>query len=97
MEPAPEKRPVRVTILNQQYTVVTAEDPSAIQTLAAEVDELMFSIADRAPNADSTRIAVLAALHLADRVHTLERELEIMKTRTEQFAGLLEQVITEEA
>jgi cell division protein ZapA len=87
-----EKRPVRVTILNQQYTLA-GDDPHEIEELAQSVDELLHSIAAKAPSADATRIAVLACLHLADRLHTLERDLTNLKERvgrkTEEFAGLL--------
>jgi cell division protein ZapA len=87
-----EKRPVRVTILNQPYTLA-GEDPHEIEELAQSVDELLHSIAAKAPSADATRIAVLACLHLADRLHTLERDLTSLKERvgrkTEEFAGLL--------
>jgi len=87
-----EKHPVRVTILNQQYTLA-GEDPREIEELAQSVDELLHSIAAKAPSADATRIAVLACLHMADRLHTLERDLTSLKERvgrkTEEFAGLL--------
>ena len=57
------------------------------------MDELMLSIAAKAPNADSTRIAVLACLHLADRLHTLEQDLNQLKERvdrkSEEFAGFV--------
>ena len=46
-----------------------------METLGQTVDELMTSIAQRAGNMDSQRIAVLACLHLADRLRTAEREL----------------------
>jgi len=87
-----EKRPVRVTILNQPYTLA-GDNPQEIQELAQSVDELLHSIAAKAPSADATRIAVLACLHLADRLHTLEQDLTTLKERvgrkTEEFAGLL--------
>jgi len=57
-----EKRSVRVTILNQSYTLA-GEDTREIEELAQNVDELLHSIAAKAPSADSTRIAVLACLH----------------------------------
>ena len=92
-----EKRPVRVTILSQSYTLLTAGDPREVEELARHLDELMLSIAAKSPNADSTRIAVLASLHLADKLHTLEQELSRLKERvdrkSEEFAGLLEQVL----
>jgi len=93
----PEKRPVRVTILSQSYTLLTSGDPREVEQLAQTLDELMLSIAAKSPNADSTRIAVLACLHLADRLHNLERDLSQLKERvdrkSEEFAGLLEQVL----
>ena len=41
----------------------------------------MLSIAGRAPDADSTRIAVLACLHLADKLHELERENQQLRSQ----------------
>ena len=93
----PEKRPVRVTILSQSYTLLTAGDPREVEELARYLDELMLSIAAKSPNADSTRIAVLACMHLADRLHNLERDLSQLKARvdrkSEEFAGLLQQAL----
>jgi cell division protein ZapA len=93
----PEKRPVRVTILSQSYTLLTAGDPREVEELAANLDELMLSIAARSPNADSTRIAVLACMHLADRLRNLEQDLNQLKARvdrkSEEFAGLLQQAL----
>ncbi|HTQ57728.1 MAG TPA: cell division protein ZapA [Bryobacteraceae bacterium] len=95
----PEKRPVRVTILSQSYTLLTAGDPREVEELAQWVDELMLSIAAKSPNADSTRIAVLACVHLADRLRELERDLNQLKERvdrkSEEFAGLLERALEE--
>ena len=87
---------MKVTIFHQQYSV-TSEDPSQVEALAQEVDELMVSIAQRAGNVDSTRIAVLASLHLADRLRTIEQELTDLKTRigekSRQFSLLLDKAI----
>lgn len=92
-----DKKPVRVTILSQSYTLLATGDPRETERLAHSVDELMLSIAAKAPNADSTRIAVLACLHLADRLHSLEQDLTRLKERverkSEEFTILLEQVI----
>jgi cell division protein ZapA len=93
----PDKQPVRVTILSRSYTLLTAGDPREVEEVAAGVDELMLSIAAKAPNADSTRIAVLACLHLADRLRAIERDLSHLKERVDrksvEFAGMLEQLI----
>ncbi|ERR1041385_8519537 len=93
----PEKQPVRVTILSRPYTLLAAGDPREVEEVAASVNDLMLSIAARAPNADSTRIAVLACLHLADRLRSLERDLSLLKERVDrkstEFAGMLEQLM----
>ena len=93
------KQVVRVTIFNQTYTVTTSGDPRDTESLAHEVDELMSSIARRAGNLDSTRTAVLACLHLADRVRAAENELRALKRsidhKTRNFAMLLDQAFAE--
>ena len=97
MEGAPEKQPVRVTILSRPYTLLATGDPREIEAVAASVDELMLSIAAKAPNADSTRIAVLACLHLADKLRMLEGDLSRLKDRVDrksvEFAGMLDQAM----
>ncbi|MEO8593578.1 MAG: cell division protein ZapA [Candidatus Solibacter sp.] len=95
----PDKQPVRVTILSRAYTLLTSGDTREVEEVAAGVNDLMLSIAAKSPNADSTRIAVLACLHLADRLRTLERDLNQLKQRvdrkSEEFSWMLEQLIDE--
>jgi cell division protein ZapA len=97
MENSTEKQSVHVTILSQPYTLRAAGDPRDVEEVAASVNDLMLSIASKAPNADSTRIAVLACLHLADRLRSLERDLNLLKERVDrksgEFAGMLEQLM----
>ena len=92
-----EKRPVRVTILNQPYTLLAGEDAREVEELAHSVDELLHSIAAKATTADATRVAVLACLHLADQLRTVEQDLNNLKQRvgrkTQEFAGLLERAL----
>lgn len=92
-----ERRTVRVTIFNQTYTLVATEEPGEVEMLAHTVDELMTDIAHRAGNVDGNRVAVLACLHLADRLRSMERELVELKERvdrkTRQFSMLLDQAI----
>ena len=93
----PERQPVRVTILSRPYTLLATGDPREVEEVAATVDELMLSIAAKAPNADSTRIAVLACLHLADKLRALERDLDRLQHRVDsksvEFAGMLDQLM----
>jgi cell division protein ZapA len=98
MDPADSlKQTVRVTIFNQAYTLSTSGGAADTQELAQEVDDLMSSIARRAGNLDSTRTAVLACLHLADRLRSVERQLETLRdsigNKTRDFAMLLDEVL----
>jgi cell division protein ZapA len=92
------KKTVRVTIFNHTYTLSTSGDPLDTESLAIEVDDLMSSIARRAGNLDSTRTAVLACLHLADRLRGVEAELEQLRAsinhRTRDFTHLLDEVLS---
>jgi cell division protein ZapA len=93
----PEKQTVRVTILNRQYTLRAASDPRDIERTAAQLDDLMLALAAKAPNADSTHIAVLACLHLADKLTALEREMETLRQNvdltSEKCRGMIEELI----
>src|SRR5947199_7345482 len=96
--PGPSKHVVQVTIFNQTYSVSTAGDARETEALAQEVDELMSAIARRGGNLDATRTAVLACLHLADRLRTAERELDILREavshKSHDFAALLDRAFT---
>jgi len=76
VESAPDKRLVRVTILQQPYTLRSSGEPGETEALARYVDDLMSQIAARGGGSDTSRVAVLAALHLADRVRALEKQLD---------------------
>ena len=93
----PEKKKVRVVIFNQTYTLRTSGDGADTEQLAQVVDELMSSVAARAGKLDDTRVAVLACLHLADRLRALEHDLEGLRERvskkSEDFSRLLDQAL----
>jgi cell division protein ZapA len=93
-----DKQTVRVTILSRPYTLRVAGDPHEVEAVAASVNELMLSIAGRSPDSDSTRIAVLACLHLADKLRALELEYQQLKqqagSRSEAFEGLVERLVS---
>ena len=95
--PPPEKQTVRVTILNKPYTLRAAGRPGDIERMAAQVDDLMLAISSKAPNADSTHVAVLACLHLADKLTALERELQALRQsvdrKSETCRGMIEELI----
>jgi cell division protein ZapA len=83
------KQPVRVHIFNQPYTLLADGDSAEVQRAADEIDQLMTTISQKTSSPDSTRVAVLACLHLADRLHAAERKLKGYEDRSERIAGLL--------
>jgi cell division protein ZapA len=96
----PNTEPVRVTIFNQTYSLVASEEPGRIEHLAEKVDDLMSSIAVRAGNIDATRAAVLACLHLADELESLERRLAALKDsvdhKARKFTILLDEAMSDQ-
>jgi cell division protein ZapA len=62
-------RVVTVEIHGQRYPVRSDLDQAYITELAAYVDQKMRLAADELSSADSLRIAVIAALNLADEVY----------------------------
>jgi cell division protein ZapA len=93
------KQVVRVTIFNQIYSLSTSGDPQETIALAQEIDELMSSIARRAGNLDSARTAVLACLHLADKLKMAERQLGELRhsvdDKSRDFALLLDRAFAQ--
>lgn len=93
------KQTVKVIIFNQTYTLSASGSSRDTEDLAHEVDELMSSIARRAGNLDSTRTAVLACLHLADRLRTAEKELTSLRSavnhRTKNLASILDEALAD--
>ena len=93
---------VRVTIFNQSYSLVASgEEPGRVEELAHKVDDLMHDIASKGGNIDSTRIAVLACLHLADRLQAAEQDLARLRqdvsSKAREFSLLLDEAIGEES
>jgi cell division protein ZapA len=84
------KQPVRVHIFNQTYSLLTDSDPAEVQSLAQEIDDLMSTISSRTGSGDSTRVAVLTCLHLADKLRATEKRLQKFEDKSERITALLE-------
>ena len=75
--PMPEKADlVHVEIFGQTYAVKAGGDPAYVAKLAASVDGQMKDVSRASGAVDSLRVAVLAALNLADECARLRREAE---------------------
>ncbi len=86
-----------VHIFGQVYRLKSDEDPDRVKRLAELVDRKMNTIADRGGSADNYRVAVLAALELAEEL-TRQRELKLeMQRRVESTTASLEAILSAEA
>ena len=59
---------VHVEIYGQGYSLNAGADPGYVQKLAAHVDEKMREVGRSTAAVDSLKVAVLAALNIADEV-----------------------------
>ena len=66
---------VRVEIYDQTYNL-RGSDPAYIKKLADYVDGKMRTVAEQTATVDSLRLAVLAALNIADEYHILKRKYD---------------------
>jgi cell division protein ZapA len=62
---------VHVEIFGQSYSVKAGTDPGYVEDLAAHVDQQMREVSRASGAVDSVRIAVLAALNIADECSRL--------------------------
>jgi cell division protein ZapA len=90
-------RPTKVQIYGQIYTIQGDLDPAYVQKLAAYVDQKMHAIAEMTPTVDTQKVAMLAALAIADELHSLrtekgERE-ELLKEQAERCLTLVERAL----
>ena len=68
-----------VRIFNQTYNVRSEGAPDYIQNLAELLDGKMCEIAKLTPTVDTARVAVLAALNLADNYLATRERLELLE------------------
>ena len=66
--------PVKVHIFGQIYSIRGELEEKYVQKLAKYVDEKMQAIGDATGIVDTQKLAVLAALAIADELHSMQRE-----------------------
>lgn len=97
---------VTVEIYDQTYHL-RGHDEEYIQTLAHMVDSKMQAVAAQGTTVDSLRVAVLAALNIADELAMLAEKYRMLsgsvsevqtsiRSRASSLAGLLDSVLGEE-
>lgn len=89
-----EANVVSVEIRGQRYPIRSALDVQYVHGLASYVDEKMRAAADSTPSGDAVRLAVLAALNIADELFRCEEAQKggraALAARTEALERLVD-------
>jgi cell division protein ZapA len=87
----------RVQIFGQTFSIGGELDAEYVQKLAAYVDEKMRAISQMTPTVDTQKLAVMAALAIADELHTVREERsdrdELLKEQAERCLNLVERAL----
>jgi cell division protein ZapA len=93
--------PVKVQIFGQSYSIQGELDAKYVQKLATFVDEKMHAIADATATVDTQKVAVLAALAIADELHSMQRDRndseELLREQAERCLTLVERALKKSA
>jgi cell division protein ZapA len=92
--PTPVSASVRVEIFDQVYNL-RGSDADYIVKLAEYVDGKMRAVSEQTATVDSVRLAVLAALNIADEYHLLKRRLDAPSPEARQRASKLASALDE--
>jgi len=88
---------VKIEIYDQSYNVSADQNEEYLHELAAYVDAKMRTVAEATRTVDSVKVAVLAALNIADELFSLrERQQEIdgpLRKRVEKCVALVEKAL----
>jgi cell division protein ZapA len=93
--------PTRVQIFGLTYSIAGDLEPAYVLKLAAYVDEKMRAIADSTTTIDTQKAAVLAALAIADELHSGLRDRtlreELLREQAERCLTLVERALKQTA
>ena len=93
----PGSETVKIEIYDQSYNVNADQNEEYLKELAAYVDAKMRSIAEATKMVDSLKVAVLAALNIADEMFTLrQRQQDIegpLRKRVEKCVAMVEKAL----
>src|SRR5437868_10221947 len=88
---------IRVEIYNQTYNIRSDGDSEYVTQLAEFVDRRMREISSGTLTVDSLKVAILAALHIADELHRLrslhEQADSQLAARSAECADMLDRVL----
>jgi cell division protein ZapA len=88
---------MQVDIYNQSYNIRSDGDEEYLKRLATYVDSKMREISSGTLTVDSLKVAILAALHIADEYHQLklihEQTDAQLASRSSEAADMLDRIL----
>ena len=78
---------VEISILGQNYSLLSEADDEYIRELAEYVNEKLEEVKNKAKAQTTTRIAVIAALNIADELFKLSSNHEVLKNNVRETCG----------
>jgi len=92
---------VKVEIYGQSYTLGGDLDEEYVQKLASYVDEKMKAVSAATQTVDSVRVAVLAAMAIADELHSRRQDGgqrdDALRERAKHCLTILERALKQTA
>ncbi len=80
---------VEVYILGQKYTIKGEEPDEHIIRLAEYVDQRLKEVFNKSPNIQPLKATIITALGIADELHKVKEEHELMAKEIEAKAEVL--------
>jgi len=95
-----EQESVTVTIFGKEYTLRGGSDSEYVQEIAAFVDERMSEVARNSSVASTARVAILAAVNIADELFREQQKrmqaVATLEDRSIQITRLLDREVGED-
>lgn len=83
-----------VKIYNRTYQVRSHGDPEYVRALAEYVHQKMSDVSEHTPTVDTLKVAILAALNIADECFSARRRAEELETqvceKSKEMSALLD-------
>jgi cell division protein ZapA len=88
---------MKIEIYDQMYSVQADQNEEYLKELATYVDSKMRTVAEATRTVDTVKVAVLAALNIADEMFTLRQRQEKiegpLRKRVEKCVSLVEKAL----
>lgn len=88
---------MKVQIYDQEYKFQSDQQEAYVRKLAAYVDGKMHSVAESTRTVDSLRVAVLAAINIADELFSLRGEQQLavapLRERLEKCVEMVDEAL----